>query len=321
MKAAPSPENESARIAALRLLNILDTQPEERFDRLTRLAKRVFGAPIAQITLIDADRQWFKSGAGDGPSETPREFSFCAHAILSDEIMMVPDARDDARFADNPLVTGEPHIRFYAGCPLKVGDHNLGTLCVIDDKPRAFNAEEFQLLKDLGELAQQEFAAVQMATTDYLTAISNRRGFEALARHALSVCRRLRQPATLLFFDLDRFKTINDLHGHAAGDNALRIFAMALTMVFRESDVIARLGGDEFAVLLTGTSAKNANATTLTRLSRWIQANASQEEMGFEIAFTAGYIEFDPVVDNSIESLLAQADESMYSHKRASRHP
>jgi GAF domain-containing protein len=225
LKAAPAPSNEISRVAALRLLSILDTQPEERFDRLTRLAKRLFGVPIAQVTLVDENRQWFKSGAGDLGNETPRDISFCAHAILSDQILIVPDAATDERFIDNPLVTGDPNIRFYAGCPLKVGPHSVGTLCVIDNKPRAVSEDELQLLRDLGEMAQQELTAVQMATTDHLTAISNRRGFEALARHALAFCRRMAQPATLLFFDLDKFKSINDDYGHAAGDQALIAFA------------------------------------------------------------------------------------------------
>jgi diguanylate cyclase (GGDEF)-like protein len=317
LKAAPTPPNEISRVATLRLLNILDTQPEERFDRLTRLAKRLFGVPIAQVTLIDQHRQWFKSGAGDGPAQTSREVSFCAHAILDDKILMVADAMKDERFADNPLVLGDPNIRFYAGCPLKVGDHNLGTLCVIDDKPRQFTREEIQLLKDLGDLAEQELTAVHMASTDHLTAISNRRGFESLAGHALAVCHRMGQPATILFFDLDKFKLINDVHGHAAGDRALRTFAHGLISVFRESDVVGRLGGDEFAVLLTGSTAAHV-PVQLSRLQHWIAANFRPQETGYAIHFSAGQIEYDPRRHPSIESLLAHGDSAMYKVKRAS---
>src|SRR5580693_4864027 len=142
MQIAPLPANENSRIACLRLLNILDTQPEERFDRITRMAKRLFSVPIAQVTLIDTNRQWFKSSIGVSDRETSRDFSFCAHAILGEGIMHVSDASQDDRFFDNPLVTGAPNIRFYAGCPLQVGAENLGTLCVIDDKPREFDDEE-----------------------------------------------------------------------------------------------------------------------------------------------------------------------------------
>jgi GAF domain-containing protein len=134
------------------LLNILDTQPEERFDRLTRMAKRLFSVPIATVTLVDTHRQWFKSSQGLSASETSRDISLCGHTILSDEILLVPDAELDERFFDNPLVVGDPNIRFYAGCPLKVGAENLGTLCVIDDKPRVFGQEELRLLRDLAEI-------------------------------------------------------------------------------------------------------------------------------------------------------------------------
>src|SRR4051812_22533156 len=120
MLAAPKPENESARVATLRTLRILDTPPEERFDRLTRLARYMFDIPIALVSLVDENRQWFKSCAGLEARETTRDVSFCAHAILNDDILLIPDARADSRFHDNPLVTGEPRIRFYAGQPLAI---------------------------------------------------------------------------------------------------------------------------------------------------------------------------------------------------------
>ena len=111
------PVDEAARLDALHRLNVLDTGPEERFDRLTRLAKRLFNVPIALVSLVDAERQWFKSAAGVDVSQTPRNISFCGHAILGDQILMICDARLDERFYDNPLVVGDPRIRYYAGCP------------------------------------------------------------------------------------------------------------------------------------------------------------------------------------------------------------
>ena len=112
------PKDEEERLRALRLLNILDTSDEERFDRLTRLAKRMFGVPIALVSLVDENRQWFKSCIGLEVRETPRDISFCGHSILGDDIFIVNDASSDVRFSDNPLVTDDPNIRFYAGCPL-----------------------------------------------------------------------------------------------------------------------------------------------------------------------------------------------------------
>ena len=132
-----TPLEEVRRLAALRAAGLLDTPPEERFDRVTRLAQRLFGVPIALISLADEDRQWFKSRQCLDVEETPRAFSFCAHAIDADDVFEVQDAGADARFVDNPLVTGDTNIRFYAGCPIAGPDGSrLGTLCVIDRRPR-----------------------------------------------------------------------------------------------------------------------------------------------------------------------------------------
>lgn len=144
------PPDEAERLKALRRLNILDTPAEERFDRITRLARRVLGVPMALVSLVDEDRQWFKSKIGMTISETSRDISFCAHAITSDGLLIVPDASKDERFKDNPLVAGGQKIRFYAGAPLVTPDgHALGTLCVLDKKPRRLRSEQQQALRVL----------------------------------------------------------------------------------------------------------------------------------------------------------------------------
>lgn len=156
---AQMPINEDARLAALKKLEILDTDPEERFDRIARIASESFDVPIALVSLVDHDRQWFKSCVGLSTKETPRDMAFCAHAILENQLLIVPDAFLDPRFADNPLVSGEPHVRFYAGCPLKLPDGNLiGTLCLIDPRPRQLDDRKINLLKDLGKLVEIELA-------------------------------------------------------------------------------------------------------------------------------------------------------------------
>ncbi len=154
---ADLPSDEVPRLAALRGLEILDTPPEERFDRITRLAAAHFDVPVALISLVDENRQWFKSTCGIEASETPRDESFCAHAVLSRQPLIVPDALLDARFAENPIVTGMPRVRFYAGYPLFVADgHCIGTLCILDTRPRDLNAQELARLGDLAELARGE---------------------------------------------------------------------------------------------------------------------------------------------------------------------
>ena len=155
------PDDESQRLDALRACAVLDTPPEARFDRLTRLAARLFDVPIALVSLIDAERQWFKSRVGLDATQTGRDISFCGHAILSPEILEIPDALLDARFADNPLVTGAPGIRFYAGAPLRVGgDHLVGTLCLIDTRPRQLDDAQRQSLRDLADCVQDELLRV-----------------------------------------------------------------------------------------------------------------------------------------------------------------
>jgi GAF domain-containing protein len=153
---APAPPDEPARLAAVRALRLLDTPPEDRFDRLTRLARRVFDVPMALVSLVDEERQWFKSRAGVAPSETPRDAAFCAYTIHGDEPFVVPDAHADSRFADNPIVRGEPRIRFYAGYPVRIGPHRVGTLCLADHHARPFSEADRQALADLAALVERE---------------------------------------------------------------------------------------------------------------------------------------------------------------------
>lgn len=163
MKEAPLPPDESVRLSTLYALSILDTPPEARFDRITRFAMRLFDVPIALITLVDAERQWFKSCQGLDVSETPRGISFCGHAILADHALVVSDALLDERFADNPLVTGEPHIRFYAGFPISASNGSrLGTFCIIDRRPRHLDQEQLDTLRDMAVWTQHELYGAEL---------------------------------------------------------------------------------------------------------------------------------------------------------------
>jgi PAS domain S-box-containing protein len=160
MTPAPLPQNESERLDALQRYEVLDTGPEQKFDDLTLLAALICQSPIALISLVDAERQWFKSRVGLTTSQTPRSVSFCGHAILEDDVMVVPDAAADARFADNPLVTGEPNVRFYAGAPLLTpGGQALGTLCVLDRVPRELTPAQLDALR---ALARQVVAQLEL---------------------------------------------------------------------------------------------------------------------------------------------------------------
>lgn len=161
MLSAPIPDNDKERLAALRALLILDTPPEERFDKIVQFAAMEFDMPIALLSLIDENRQWFKANVGLDVCETGRDISFCGHAILQSEIFVIPDARADERFADNPIVTGEPYVIFYAGAPLQLASgFTVGTLCLIDHKPRQLDATELAILTTLRDLLLEEMEAV-----------------------------------------------------------------------------------------------------------------------------------------------------------------
>ena len=156
-KPAPIPANEAARLEALRRYRLFDTAPEQAFDDIARLASFICNTPIAIMTLVDADRQWFKATVGLAAPQTSREQAFCAHAIMQREMLIVEDALLDARFVNNPLVTGDPHIRFYAGAPLFTSEgFGLGTLCVIDRQPRKLSAEQTAALTALARLVVNE---------------------------------------------------------------------------------------------------------------------------------------------------------------------
>src|SRR5690349_17553372 len=168
------PANEVDRLAALRRYMVLDSEREAAFDRITALVARLLDVPIALVTLVDADRQWFKSAYGIDGTETKRDEAFCAHTILNDEPMIVSDAHEDERFVDNPFVTGAPHVRFYAGSPLQTPDgYNLGALCAIDTKPRELTPDQIASLNDL--------SAIVSALLEARLASHARRLFEKVA--------------------------------------------------------------------------------------------------------------------------------------------
>lgn len=211
----PIPDDEQERLAALQELRILDTPAEERFDRITRIARDLFAVPIALISLVDAGRQWFKSATGLDASETPRSISFCGHAILGAEPLVVENALADLRFADNPLVTGDPVIRFYAGIPLRsLSGRKLGTLCLIDRVPRRFGPDDVQRLRDLAAWAESE---LNLSAGIEATLADMRATFVRLVSHEL------RTPVTSIVGALELIRS-----GIAAGEDIEALTRIAI---------------------------------------------------------------------------------------------
>ncbi len=318
MQEPPVPIDENQRLRSLAMLCVLDTIPEERFDRITRLACRAFNAPIALVTLVDRDRQWFKSRQGLDASETGRNISFCAHAILQEAPLIVADATVDPRFADNPLVAGAPNIRFYAGQPVHGPDGSrVGALCLIDRQPRKFSAEDRGILADLAVLVDREFSLVDRSIIDELTNLSNRRGFITVASHVLAFCLRNFQPATVVGIDFDNFTAFNDNHGHEAGEDVLRLFSGMLNSHFRTSDVVARLGGDDFAVLCSGTISDQLSASLERLRVEFAASTLAQKYPG--LSWSARLVDFIPGSGNTIDDLLHTIDARKLGANSASK--
>ena len=251
--------DDDARVAALRRLDVLDTAAEAPFEKIVTLVRTVLAVPIATVTLVDRDRQWFKAERGIGRQETPRAISFCTHTIQQREPLVVGDALADPRFADSPLVVGPPHIRSYAGIPLRTPEgYNVGALCAMDIVPRSFTAAEIAILVNFANIVCDELELRMIAQVDHLTGALTRRGFVEQAEREIARSRRYDRPGALVMLDLDHFKSVNDTHGHAVGDQVLQQVARIASVTLRPSDVFGRRGGEEFALLLPETSGDEA---------------------------------------------------------------
>ncbi len=314
MKSPKTPEDEKHRLAKLHSLQLLDTGEDIRFDRLTRLTARILQMPMCVISLVDADRQWFKSCVGLTISEIDRSVSFCGHTIAGTDALIVEDTLKDERFFDNPMVTGEPHIRFYAGYPLILDGRKIGTLCVADHAPRCLDQEQLDTLKDMACLVEQELAVTTLATRDGLTGLENRRGFLALAQQSLQLCTRQGLPVSLLYLDLDNFKTINRLYGHGEGDGVLITFADRIKHICRDSDVVARLGGDEFVILLIN-STRDQSEAVIHRIKASLLHDNRLSGKDFGIDFSYGITAYQPERHETIAELLADGTALMHEIK------
>ena len=276
MKPPPLPIEEEYRLSTLHALGLLDTPPDERFDAITRTTATLFGAPISLVSLVDANRQWFKSRVGLDILETQRDISFCGHAILGNQVFVVEDTRQDSRFQDNPLVTGAPFIRFYAGRPLSAPNgQRIGTLCVIDRRARPFTPDQRDLLDQVGRWAEAEISLIteRMALPRYLG-------------HVLGL---LAQPVLLADAN-GRVQFTNAAVTELLGYKPEDLLGQPLTSVIHESErqrITAELAalervGSDFASLEHGTAVVSKDGTQLRvmlALSRRIAVTQSVTTM------------------------------------------
>lgn len=337
MKAPEFPSNEKERLQSLSSLNILDTAIEERFERVTRLASRLIGVPIAAISLIDSDRQWFKSIQGLEASESSREISFCGHTILGNDVMIVEDATRDERFIGNPFVTDNPGIRFYAGCPVRSPDgHKIGSLCVIDREPRTLTASQLEDLKDLAAMVEVEIKSSHLAAAqirmneelaqakravlvDPLTRLWNRGGGDEFLARQHQIAVQNGEKFCLVMMDIDFFKKINDTYGHAAGDEVLREVARRILRGIRSEDFACRRGGEEFLLVIADPAATDA-LSIAQRVRETIRSTpVVVGEHSIPVTISMGLAYFDPAAIVSPEEVIQLADAGLYRAKQTGR--
>lgn len=341
------PANEVERLAALQRYRILDTPREQEYDDLVAIARAVCGTTMGAVTLIDSERQWFKSLQGMKGEQTPREDAFCAHAILQPtQLLVVEDAREDARFHANPAVVGEPFIRFYAGAPLLSSDgHALGTLCVFDaragkldatraDALRALSRQvarllemrslrhrlehhqnehewyEARLAEYYAELEQQNLELAEQTRTDPLTGLPNRRALASALAEAIN--RGAGNPPAVAIVDIDHFKQVNDFHGHDEGDRVLVELASVLRAQFAARGMAARYGGEEFVILMPNTPLTEAELQC-----QYLRESVTLLPMGVPLTVSIGLAIHQP--GEAAQETLRRADAALYRAKQEGR--
>ncbi|MBB3221690.1 putative bifunctional diguanylate cyclase/phosphodiesterase [Pseudoduganella umbonata] len=339
----PQPDDELDRLEALHAMQLLDTEPEEVFDRITRMACSALSVPVSLVSLVDKDRQWFKSSCGLQANETSRDVSFCGHAILSDAPFVIDDAGKDPRFAANPLVTGAPGIRFYAGVPIHAGSHRIGTLCIIDTVPRSLASRDLTLLKSLartvedllyvrqvtlesvhslndwmshyGAKSREHAQALRhLVLRDHLTGLPSRVAIDDAIVDIVADGAHHKGAALLAVIDIDNLSAVNQRFGHDVGDGLIALTAERLRQVSNNVDVAARIGGGMFAFLLRGAP---DHRSAVDRLAQ-VHAAVNQPFIGshgvIQCSLTTGYVPLGQQEGNS-EALLDTAHEAVRQAK------
>ena len=328
MPAAPLPEYEAERQKALESYGLIGSPADPVYNHLIKLAAEICNTPMAMISLIDRDRQWFYARYGVDIEETSRDHALCAHSILQPGLTEIRDVREDSRFADSPLVTQFPHVCFYAAQPIMTPEgFCIGTVCVAATDPMGLFEFQRASLKRLAEVVARLFEArksvleserrlTHIATHDNLTMLPNRAlGLDRL-RRAIARAHRYHTKAALLFIDLDKFKEVNDDYGHAGGDELLVEVAKRLLAETRETDSVARWGGDEFLVVLSDIDDIEKAGSKLQALKT--RLDQPYNIRGKTVRCTASIgLALYPSHGEDEGSLLSHADADMYAAKHS----
>jgi diguanylate cyclase (GGDEF)-like protein len=337
--AYPVPANEQGRVLAVRNLCVLETPAEERFDKITRTAKQVFQVPLALITVIDADRQWFKSVQGTTARGTPRPLAICNFAIIDAKTLIIEDTLRDDRTRDNPVVTIEPKVRFYAGEPLKTPDgYVVGTLCIMDFNPRTLGNQALQVFKDLAGWAEKELHTQILSESqkqlihelsetqrqiriDPLTRIWNRRGSMEILEKEINFAKERNESMAVGIIDIDFFKPINDTHGHLTGDEVLIEVTQRIGRVLSPDTVLGRIGGEEFVIIVPACDPGRAKqiADSVCREIRTEPVPTQKKTIRVTISIGMTFVRDENNVFRNASQLLQAADKALYAAKSSGR--
>ena len=336
MPAAPLPDDEDRRLASVHRLQILDTPSEERFDRLCRLARRFFRVAYSRITVMDAGRQWFKSVCGQDTREIPREMSICGYTLWQDSALIIPDCSADARVSDNPACRGLTGVNFYAGIPIHSNDgYAVGTLCLLDVKPRIFDPEDISALEDLAACAESEMQLLHIsrseisirgemdqlrrkASIDALTKTWNRGAILEILAKEQEGAKLAQEPLAVALLDIDHFKSVNDTHGHDVGDQVLQQFTDRIRSSLRGGEAFGRFGGEEFLIVIPRCNPTQAEAYG-EKVLEAVRSQPMKTARG-ELTVTAnmGVAIWRGSFEHS-DALVKRADKALYQSKRNGR--
>lgn len=332
--AIPRPADEAARLEALRLYAVLDSAADADFDFLTEMAAAICDVPYACISLVDAERVWFKSCFGAMATQMPRDEEYCSWAILEERGLHIPNLTADARTAYLPLTLGQPRYQMYCAANLITpAGYRIGALCVMDTQMHALSGRQVRLLTGLAgqvmtllelraksrELSASLSIMQKLATYDDLTGMLNRRALLARLQEEVERARRIVHPLSIIMLDLDHFQRINDSHGHLAGDAVLHGVGKFLREQLRATDSAGRYGGEEVCLILPGTSLDDA-AAVAEKLRQALETAEFLTSSG-SVAVTAsfGVAAGQPGPALSPGALLAAADNAMYRAKDKGR--
>jgi diguanylate cyclase (GGDEF)-like protein len=299
---------EHQRLAEVHKVKIGNADVQERFDRITRIAQRMFAVTMADFSLIEQHEQRVISASGLNETLIPRDISLAEYSLYKHEVFTVPDAMADARFNANPQVVSRPKIRFFATCPVhSKSGQRVGALTIADSSPRSINAHDQSVLKDLAEMLENELSFASLTTTDRTTQLATNQGFFALAEQGLKLCERNKTPAVAIVFDIANKDAANQGDTSRSKEKNIRAFADQLRHFFRKSDVVGRLGNEEFTALLL-----NARSEQVTEMVKKLQSSIDiynkENRDQPPIKFTHSIAEFDPEHPTRSDALVAQAN-------------